>query len=184
MKLIIISGAPATGKTTIAKQLSHAFGYSIHSKDSIKEAIYESEQGARHGFLWYEERSKKKLFHEIEKSVSRDETIIIESNFIKADRPRLQSLIKGDVRTIEVYCFTRGFTRLIRFMKRSEDGARHKVYGDRKWYLTTFIESLLNYVGSSWPYSSTGITDKLLGVDTADFSKVNFKQITEFVERP
>ncbi|MBQ8080749.1 MAG: dephospho-CoA kinase [Clostridia bacterium] len=37
MKLIILAGMPATGKSTVARRLQEAFGYPILEKDAIKK---------------------------------------------------------------------------------------------------------------------------------------------------
>ncbi len=42
MKLIIVAGLPATGKTTLAKKLSAALGMPILEKDEIKEEMFDT----------------------------------------------------------------------------------------------------------------------------------------------
>jgi predicted kinase len=38
----MVSGAPASGKSTLARALADAFGYTLLSKDTIKESLYDS----------------------------------------------------------------------------------------------------------------------------------------------
>jgi 2-phosphoglycerate kinase len=40
--LILVSGAPATGKTTIAKSLSTQLRIPVIGKDAIKESLFET----------------------------------------------------------------------------------------------------------------------------------------------
>lgn len=40
--LVVISGLPASGKTTLAKRLSEEFSVSLISKDTIKELLFET----------------------------------------------------------------------------------------------------------------------------------------------
>ena len=183
MRLIIVSGATATGKTTIAKQVADSLGYALYSKDIIKEALFDSQTKASHGYFWYERHAKDIFFREIEKSISQDTSIIAESNFMKNDKRRLKSLLNKNVLVAEIYCSARGFIRLRRFVSRGEGTIRHKAHRDRRWYLAVFIECLLKYVGIEWPYGPVGISGKMINVDTTDFSKVNFENILEFAKK-
>ena len=42
MKLIIISGMPAAGKSTVARRISAALGFPVLEKDEIKEALFDT----------------------------------------------------------------------------------------------------------------------------------------------
>ena len=53
MKTIIIAGMPASGKTTISKKLSEAFGFPILEKDAIKEELFD--------VIGFQEYSQKRL---------------------------------------------------------------------------------------------------------------------------
>ena len=41
MKLIILAGMPASGKTTFSRKLSKALGYPVLEKDEIKEELFD-----------------------------------------------------------------------------------------------------------------------------------------------
>ena len=53
MKTIIIAGMPASGKTTVSKRLSKAFGFPILEKDAIKEELFD--------VIGFQEYSQKRL---------------------------------------------------------------------------------------------------------------------------
>lgn len=53
MKTIIIAGMPASGKTTVSKRLSEAFGFPILEKDAIKEELFD--------VIGFQEYSQKRL---------------------------------------------------------------------------------------------------------------------------
>ena len=84
---------------------------------------------------------------------------------------------------VEIYCQAKGLVYFKRFVKRNENGTRHKGHHDRRWYTTVLIEALLGYIGVRWPYKSLGISNKLLIVDLTNFSDVNHDTITRFVEK-
>ena len=42
MRLLIIAGMPASGKSTVAKKISRHFGYPIIEKDAIKEELFDT----------------------------------------------------------------------------------------------------------------------------------------------
>lgn len=44
-KIVLVSGAPGAGKTTIAQPLAEALGFPLLSKDHIKETLYDSLNG-------------------------------------------------------------------------------------------------------------------------------------------
>lgn len=53
MRTIIIAGMPASGKTTVSKRLSEAFGFPILEKDAIKEELFD--------VIGFQEYSQKRL---------------------------------------------------------------------------------------------------------------------------
>jgi predicted kinase len=40
--ILIVSGAPASGKSTLAGALAEVFGYPLLSKDTLKESLFDS----------------------------------------------------------------------------------------------------------------------------------------------
>lgn len=180
--MIIVSGATATGKTTLAQIIADEFGYILYSKDIIKEKLYDSQAGTNHGYFWYEKRAKNIFFNAILNDISHAKSLVVENNFMRNDKRRLKSLIGTDVQVAEVYCKARGFTRLKRFIARGESGQRHNAHNDRSWYPTVFIGALLNYIGIQWPYGPVRVTDKILYLDTTDTSRIEVEKITKFIK--
>lgn len=82
MKLIIITGAPATGKSSIAQNVSQKTGIPSFSKDEFKIELFE-----KYGFNDHDEKKKlsiqgeKMLIDTIKKYVDEGKDIIIDNNF-------------------------------------------------------------------------------------------------------
>lgn len=177
MKLIIVSGPEATGKTAVGRNVAKILGYQYISKDMIKEALYDSEPHSTWDYTWYEMKAKAIFFDTIAEFINKAESVVIESNFIGLDRQRLLALLNSGTEVSEIYCTARGLTSFRRFVKRNETKVRHKGHHDRRWYAKVFLQDLLRYTGINWPYEPVKLTEKLIIIDSTDFAKVNFKQI-------
>lgn len=131
--LVIVCGAPGTGKTTLARLLAARLAYAILTKDDIKEALAD-ELGAGD-----RERSKQlgRMAYELLFTRARDlltagKPVIVEANFHRdASDAALRGLAeRGDAVVIECVCDPA--TRRRRFAERGERGERHRVHLDRE----------------------------------------------------
>ena len=129
--LIVVTGSPASGKTTLAESLSEEMGLPLLAKDAFKEEIYDNLEGAgpsdshRLGFVavrLMQSRSKRLL----EKGVA----LVIESNFKRSlSIDDLQALFAVS-RPVLVQCVAPKDEVLDRYVERSEQGDRHPVHDD------------------------------------------------------
>ena len=63
MKIILVSGIPASGKTTIAKSIGDKLELPLHTKDQEKEKLFSSETKSTYlRWGWYEKRANDMLF--------------------------------------------------------------------------------------------------------------------------
>lgn len=89
MFLIILTGAPASGKSSFAISLSNILNIPWVSKDAYKVKLFE-----QHGFNSHAEKKKlsirgeEMLINRIEQAVSRNENLIIDNNFKNFDSIR------------------------------------------------------------------------------------------------
>ena len=183
MQLIIISGSPATGKTTLATQLAKELGYGFCSKDALKERLFDRETVNTRRFLWYETRAKAQFFSQIQEAIQHDRSLIIESDFNKKDRERLRALLTKKVHVTEIYCYTKGFTSLVRFIRRNENGTRHRGHHDRHWYASMFLYNVVGLTGRHWPYLPLRLTSSIHFVDTTHPSLIPIEAIVSYVRK-
>lgn len=129
--LVIVTGSPASGKSTLAEKLSESMGLPLLAKDAFKEEIYDNLEGAesadshRLGFV------AVRLMHSWSKRLlEKGVPLVLESNFKR-------SLSVGDLeslfalsRPVLVQCVAPRDEVVDRYIERSEEGERHPVHDD------------------------------------------------------
>lgn len=131
--LVIITGPPAAGKTTLAKELNRRFRLPIISLDVINEALFDS--------IGYEDESLAPqientayniLFSLVKDLLSNDTPLIVESNF----NPNKHSIKFAElqneipIKTIQILCDTKREIFIERFAARWDSGTRHPGHRD------------------------------------------------------
>lgn len=113
MTLVVVTGAPASGKTTIARPLARELRMPLVEKDEIKEplfdvlGVFDSEWSRR-----LSEASFAVMFRLAEDA----DAVMLEGNFAPHHRSRLLAL---DPRPLEVFCRCSGEELVRRFVARS-----------------------------------------------------------------
>lgn len=125
-KLIIITGAPASGKSTICEQLALRTGISYISKDSFKIALFE-----KYGFNSHKEKKalsllgEEQMYNVIKGAISANKNLIVDNNF--RDFKRIREAIEGY--NVTLYCvLCRCSYELLaqRYNERILSGLRHQ----------------------------------------------------------
>ena len=135
--LVVVGGPPASGKTTIAKQLSKDFATPLLTKDAIKELLFDNlgwsdrEWSRKLGATTY-----KLMDQMTETELEAGRSIILESNFKpKLDSEKFQQWQKRyDLRIFQVFCSAPPEVLLARFKDRVESGSRHPGHVDDNNY--------------------------------------------------
>jgi predicted kinase len=172
--LIIISGPPCTGKTTLAKRIAKEFCLPLISRDDIKEVLFDS--------LGIKDREWSRklgtasfgiIYQIINSLLSANISFIVETPLKpEYDEKRFLNLKKKfGFKTLQIACKTDGKILYDRFKKRSESGQRHPGHCDNKNY-DEFRETLLD-----GEYPPLGIGGEILEVNTTDFSSIDYDRI-------
>ncbi len=181
MKLVIIQGGAATGKSTLAKKLVKDLGFASFLKDSFKEKHYDSLNKKPNLLMWFhlEKSSWEKMYEAIEESISQDRSLLIEGNFLPRQKRRITKLLKDNCVVVEVYCYTKGWISLRRYIERNEQGKRHAGHRDRLWYPLVVLEVLLAMFGVRF-YRPLGLSNNLVKINTTDTAKIGYDKVLKF----
>jgi predicted kinase len=106
-RIVLISGPPASGKTTIARPLAEALGFALLTKDDIKESLFTSMQGAS-GDVAASRRIGDAAMDLLWALAPHCPQIVLEANFrtqSAQERNRVATLIAlPGMRLVEVFC--------------------------------------------------------------------------------
>ena len=174
--LIIISGPPCTGKTTLGRRMANEFHLPFVNKDSIKELLFDQ-------LSWQDREWSKKLgratytllFYFLEILFQTGHSFIVESNFdpLIASKEFGELLRKYNYEPLQILCQTEGAMLFQRFKARSESSERHPGHVDNLMYEE--VQPVL-LKGKADPLEIGGT---VLVVDTTDFEKIDYEGLYE-----
>lgn len=132
MRWILITGLPATGKSTLARQLAERYRLPLLAKDDFKERLLEN-RGALDaaGSRELSNRSFNMLFAQLEVRARGGADALLEGNFRAGEHEALLRAWPA-ARITQVLCRSDEASRLIRIAARAGDPARHPGHGDAR----------------------------------------------------
>lgn len=172
--LIVITGLPCTGKTTLANKIAEELKLPLISKDEIKEKLFEElgykdiEQSERISKMTY-----TTLFEMVESNLKANISTIVESNFSAQLSNDIFLDLKNryDFSPIQIRCITDGNILVERFKQRANTGERHPGHFDS--VLTKELEPYL-LKGKITPLDIGG---EFMDIDTSDFEKIDYEEL-------
>jgi dephospho-CoA kinase len=170
-KLIIITGYVAGGKTTFSLKLSKELNIPCFNKDLIKiELGKKIDVNNREDSKLLSETSFNIMMYILENFMKVGQPLIIESNFGYTNGANIKELLgKYNYQSL-TYLFT-GDLKIIhkRFVERDKSPERDKVNR-----INGLLDEYSVFESSIKPLGEFNIGDKIIKIDTTDFSKINF----------
>jgi len=130
--LVVVSGAPASGKTGVAERLAESLGIPFLVKDTFKEVMYEAIGSDEALEPAIERAGLEILFRVAEAQLAAGVSVVAESNFdARTDTAPFLALCRDkDVALVQVHCHRDEDALLQRFAERAASGDRHPGHGD------------------------------------------------------
>ncbi|MGC2635908.1 MAG: AAA family ATPase [Acidobacteriaceae bacterium] len=130
-RIVLVSGPPASGKTTVARPLAHALGFALLTKDDIKESLFTSLNGPA-GDVEFSHRLSLAAMDLLWALAPHIPHVVLEANFRTRDvheRERVCDLLAApDVRLVEVCCVLPLPEAARRFGERARLQPRHPAH--------------------------------------------------------
>lgn len=170
--LILITGLPATGKSSLAAALAERLELPQYGKDQFKEILFDTLGiGDRPWSRRLGVASIVLLFQVVEAELMAKKSCIVESNFSpELDTPRVLALCaKYAVQVVQVVCHTESAVLLERFRARP----RHPGHLDH--IVAAELEAQL-LGGHSAPLAVDGL---VIDVDTTNLTTISYDQIVQ-----
>ncbi|MGA7521707.1 MAG: AAA family ATPase [Acidobacteriaceae bacterium] len=126
-RIVIVSGPPASGKTTLARPLARHLGFALLSKDDIKESLYISMGGAP-GDLDLSRRSGDAAMDLLWVLATRCPAVVIEANFRTRSLQERARVAALDGKIVEIYCRVPLEEASRRFAERAREARHHPAH--------------------------------------------------------
>ena len=193
MAVIVLTGMPATGKSTICKALAQEFGFPVVEKDGIKEELFDTV-----GFTCYAQKraldhaANAVVIHMVEQILKVGGSVIVDNNFDDISGKRFTALLEQYAPKCACV-FLHGELDVLheRYTVRDNAHARHLGHvlqdhyppreGDSLYYTMTREEFYEKFMKRGM--DSFVCPGGRLDIDTTDFSKVEPTEIVKQVRQ-
>lgn len=180
--ILVFTGLPGTGKTTLSRAVADALGITLIAKDDIKEIMFDNIGWSDKAFSAKLARATFGIMEHItDQHLKNGVSIALESNY----SPKLANKIfqnwqnKYSCNIVQIVCQTEVDVLARRHLERQQTNRHpgHIDTGSVETYKLKFSERVEN--GEDQPLDING---PVLVVDTTDFSTVNTQEVTKWVK--
>ena len=142
-RIVLVSGPPASGKTTIARPLAEALGFALLTKDDIKESLFTSLNGPPND-LAYSRQIGSAAMNLLWTLAAHCPQVVLEANFRTRshhEREHVSSLLRRPAaRLVEIYCRISPEEAARRFAQRARDERHHPAHALKEISLDQLAE--------------------------------------------
>jgi predicted kinase len=128
--VVLVSGPPASGKTTLARPLAAALGFALLTKDDIKETLYTAMEGAP-GDVALSRRIGAAAMEVLWALAPHCPAVVLEANFRTTsvyERRNVTDLLAAGAQIVEVYCRLPREEASRRFAERARETRHHPAH--------------------------------------------------------
>lgn len=176
--LVMVSGMPATGKTTLGRRLAADLGAPFFAKDELKETLFDTlGVGDRAWSRQLGAASMSLLRGIAEATVNAGRSAVIEANFTLAyDAPFYQELMaRAGVRVAQVWLTASPDAIIERFERRAASPQRHPGHVELA-NMDEFRQALARVDDAPLP-----LAGPIRRVDTNDFATLDYPALLEWL---
>ena len=172
--VLIISGPPCTGKTTLARRLAASFALPLMTKDTIKESLFETLRAQDRA--WSKRlggASMELLYVYVESQLAAGQSCVVEGNFVAAfGTPAFRRLQERYVfLPIQINCVADPAILAARFHERALSGERHPGHQDHLPRDPRLDSSMPGRI------KQLDIGGHVIELDTSDFAQLDYDRL-------
>ena len=176
--LVVVSGAPGAGKSTLAKQLAERLDIPLLDRDDIKDAMFDVMGWSDRAWSQKVGRASwELLFLFAERLLAAGSSAILDSNFERSAHPQLRAIAERIPYTlVEVHCRAPASVCARRFRARWDAGDRHP------GHVSDWSEERYLAETADRRFVPLKESDVLVEVDTDDCVNVDVDEIAKVIE--
>lgn len=139
-KVVVVSGAPGAGKSTLARPLAAELGFPILAKDVIKETLYDHLGHLGADPMASSRRLGAASMELLWRLASECPHVVLEANFRAQSTYEREQILALSASPVEVYCRVPASVAAARYAERGKSPEHHPVHAARSMPIEFFQE--------------------------------------------